>query len=70
MKFRTVTVYDSEQTKEEMPANLTEHIAWLQSKLEQIPEEHRATARTEIFASDSFGIPVLCYTIEYDIPTA
>lgn len=70
MKFRTVTVYDSEQTKEEIPANLTEYIAWLQIKLKQIPEEHRVTARAAIFASESCGMPVLCYTIKYDIPTA
>ena len=63
-----VVVYDYEVDKQSPPSGLAEYIEWLQSKLEEIPEEFRSTARTDIYGSESYGSGVLCYTIKYDRP--
>lgn len=64
----TITVYAHGQTNQNAPIGLIEYIAWLQTKLQEIPEEHRHTARTNIYATESYGMGVLCYSIEYDRP--
>ena len=64
----TVTIYDYDNARSSPPGNLVEYIAWLQAKLNEIPEEFRPAARTDIYGSDSYGSGVLCYTIEYDRP--
>lgn len=64
----TVKIYDRDDSLQDPPKNLAEYIGWLQAKLEEIPEEFRASARTEIYGDSSYGGGVLCYTIEYDRP--
>lgn len=60
-----ITIYDVESSVDDPPGKLIEHIAWLRSKLEEIPEEFRSSARVEIYGSESYGSGVLCYTIKY-----
>lgn len=43
--MRRIAIYDSETTRERWPENLADHIAWLQSKLDEIPACCRETAQ-------------------------
>ena len=66
-KQKTVTIYDYDKAPNP-PSDLVEYIAWLQSKLDEIPEKFRPSARTDIYGCEQYGSGVLCYTIEYDRP--
>ena len=64
----TVKIYDRDDSREEPPSDLAEYIAWLTAKLAEVPEQFRATARTEISAESSYDFGVLIYRIEYTRP--
>ena len=67
-KQKTVTIYDYDKAPHAPPSDLVEYIAWLQAKLDEIPEKFRPSARTDIYGCEQYGSGVLCYTIEYDRP--
>lgn len=67
-KQKTVTIYDHDKALRAPPSDLVGYIAWLQAKLDEIPEGFRPSARTDIYGSEEYGSGVLCYTIEYDRP--
>lgn len=64
----TVKIYDIENSPEDPPENLEDHILWLQTKLEMIPEEFRSTALIIIDAGESYGCGIPTYHIEYNRP--
>jgi hypothetical protein len=69
-KSRTITVWEEEYAdRGERPSGLAAYAHWLTTKLLELPEAHRSTARVEIEAGlDSENQPELSYRIVCERP--
>ena len=67
-KTITETNYDNHEWNQDPPENLIEHIAWLEEKLQSIPEEFRESAFVKIYADEEYGDPTLIYKIWFSRP--
>lgn len=66
---QTVTVYDSSKNRgESIPDGLADAIAWLQSKLDSIPPEHREAATLELRTEVFYDSSSVAMEIEYSRP--
>lgn len=64
----TEVVYDSGGEDTKRSGNLVEYIAWLNEKLQGIPEQFRASATVVIEAEEGYDYPGLSYAIKYERP--
>lgn len=66
--MKTIEVYRYAATDDYPPFSLIDRIAWLQAKLDEVPDEFRKSARVAMEASEEYGDVFVEYSISYIRP--